>query len=67
MFDNAHEAETSECNYLAYLKNYIRKQVVGIAIRLKYCKLPAAAKTVSLGEKRKIGRSAKGETALLVQ
>jgi hypothetical protein len=35
-----------------------------MAIRLKYCKLSAAAKIVPLGEKRKRGRPAKAKTAL---
>ena len=51
----------------AFLKNYICKHVVGMGIRLKQCKPPAAAKTVPIGEKRKRGRPAKAKTALLVQ
>jgi len=51
----------------AFFKNYICKHAVGMAIRLKYCKPPAAAKTVPIGEKRKRGRPAKAKPALLVQ
>jgi hypothetical protein len=57
----------SKCNCPAFLKNYICKHVVGMAIRLKHCKPPAAAKTVPIGEKRKRGRPAKAKTALLMQ
>lgn len=57
----------SKCNCPAFFKNYICKHIVGMAIRLKYCKPPPAAKTVPLGEKRKRGRPAKAKSALLVQ
>ncbi|CAF0837540.1 unnamed protein product [Adineta steineri] len=46
----------SKCNCPAFLKNFICKHVVGMGIRLKHCKPPAAAKTVPIGEKRKRGR-----------
>jgi hypothetical protein len=51
----------------AFLKKYICKHIVGMAIRFKYCKPPAAAKIVPIGEKRKRGRPAKAKPALLVQ
>ncbi|CAF2081129.1 unnamed protein product [Rotaria magnacalcarata] len=57
----------SKCNCPIFFKNYICKHVVGMAIRLKYCKPPPAAKTVPIGEKRKRGRPAKATPALLVQ
>lgn len=57
----------SKCNCPGFLKNYICKHVVGMAIRLKHCKPPAEAKTVPLGEKRKRGRPSKAKPALLVQ
>ena len=57
----------SKCNCPAFYKNYICKHVVGMAIRLKYCKPPPPAKTVPIGEKRKRGRPAKAKPALLVQ
>lgn len=57
----------SKCNCPAFLKNYICKHVVGMAIRLKRCKPPPAAKTVPIGEKRKRGRPAKAKAALLMQ
>jgi uncharacterized Zn finger protein len=65
--DNGSSWKTSKCTCPAFLKNYICKNVVGTAIRLKYCKPSTAAKTVPLGEKRKRGRPAKAKTALLVQ
>ncbi|CAF2123572.1 unnamed protein product [Rotaria magnacalcarata] len=59
--------KTSKCNCPAFLKNYICKHIVGMAIRLKYCKPPAAAKTVPINSKRKRGSPAKAKPALLVQ
>jgi hypothetical protein len=50
-----------------FLENVICKHVVGMGIRLKYCKPPPAAKTVPIGEKRKRGRRNKAKPALLVQ
>ncbi|CAF4034974.1 unnamed protein product, partial [Rotaria magnacalcarata] len=47
--------------------NYLSKHVVGMATRLKYCKPPAAAKTVPIGEKRKRGRPTMVKPALPVQ
>ncbi|CAF1183236.1 unnamed protein product [Rotaria sp. Silwood1] len=60
--------KTSKCNCSAFLKNYICKHIVRMATRLKYCKPPAAAKTVPIGRKtKKKGSPAKVETALLIQ
>ncbi len=41
--------------------------MIGLAIRLKYCKLPPAAKDVKIGEKRKRGRPKKATKALLTK
>ncbi|CAF4547030.1 unnamed protein product, partial [Rotaria sp. Silwood2] len=65
--ENGSDWKTSKCNCPAFLKNYICKHAVGMAIRLKYCKSPAAAKTVPIGEKRKRGRPANAKPALLAQ
>ncbi len=65
--ENDSHCRTSKCNCPAFLKNYICKHVVGMGIRSKSCKPPAAAKTVPIGEKRKRGRPAKAKPALLVQ
>jgi SWIM zinc finger len=64
--ENGSDWKTSKCNCPAFFKNYICKHAVGMAIRLKYCK-PPAAKTVPIGEKRKRGRPAKAKPALLLQ
>ncbi|CAF4423464.1 unnamed protein product, partial [Rotaria sp. Silwood2] len=40
--------KTSKCNCPAFFKNYVCKHIVGMAIRLKYCKPPATAKTVPI-------------------
>ena len=64
---NHSQWKTSKCSGPAFLKNYICKHIVGIAIRLKYCKSPATAKLVLINQKRKSGRPAKAKTALLIQ
>lgn len=51
--------ESASCTCQIFLKEYICKHILGIAIRLKYCDIavvPAAAKSVPIGEKRKKGR-----------
>jgi len=55
------------CTCPSFLKNYICKHVIGMAIRLKYCKPPPEAKNVEIGVKRKRGRPAKAKKALLLQ
>ena len=57
----------SKCNCPAFLKNYICKHIIGMAIRLKYSKPPSAAKAVPIGEKRKRGRPPKAKVALVIQ
>ncbi len=59
--------EDTKMELPSFFKNYMCKHVVGMAIRLKYRKPPAVAKTVSIGEKRKRGRSTKDKRSLLVQ
>jgi uncharacterized Zn finger protein len=65
--DKNEEWRKAKCNCPALLKNYICKHIVGMAIRLKHCKPPPAAKTVTIGEKRKRGRPAKAKSAFLLQ
>ncbi|CAF0964252.1 unnamed protein product [Adineta steineri] len=59
--------KTSKCSCPAFLKDYICKHMVGMAIRLKICKPPAAAKAIPINSKRKRGRPAKAKRALVVQ
>ena len=47
------------CNCPTFLKKFICKHLLGIAIRLKLCKPPLAAKTVPIGQKRERGRPKK--------
>jgi hypothetical protein len=49
--ENDSDWRKSKCNCPAFLNNYICKHVVGMGIRLKHCKPPAAANTVTIGEK----------------
>ncbi|CAF4737801.1 unnamed protein product [Rotaria sp. Silwood2] len=49
--DNGSDWRKSKCSCPGFFKNYICKHVVGMAIRLKYCKPPPSAKTVPIGEK----------------
>ncbi|KAF9758301.1 hypothetical protein NGRA_3148 [Nosema granulosis] len=55
------------CNCPAFFKKFMCKHVVGMAIRLNYCKPPPAAKDVKIGEKRRRGRPSKSKKALLTQ
>jgi hypothetical protein len=54
-------------NCSAFFKKFMCKHVVGMAIRLNYCKPPSAAKNVPIGEKRRCGRASKAKKALLIQ
>ena len=56
-----------KCNCPAFLKNYICKHIVDMAIRSKYCGPPATAKTVSIDKKRKRGTAVMAKTTLLIQ
>ncbi|CAF1507876.1 unnamed protein product [Adineta ricciae] len=56
-----------QCNCPGFFKKFICKHVVGLAIRLNYCKPPPAAKNIRIGEKRRRGRPSKATKALLIQ
>jgi hypothetical protein len=43
------------------------KHLVGMAMRLNYCKASPAAKNIKIGEKRRQSRPSKAKKALLVQ
>ncbi|CAF4475835.1 unnamed protein product, partial [Rotaria sp. Silwood2] len=55
------------CNYSAFVKKFMCKHVVGMAIMLNYCTPPPDAKNVKIGEKRRRGRPTKSKKALLIQ
>ena len=57
--DKNEEWRKAKCNCPAFFKNYICKHIVGMAIRLKHCKPPPAAKTVPIGEKKKKRQTSK--------
>jgi hypothetical protein len=65
--NNPEEWRTATCTCPSFLKNYICKHVIGMSIRLKYCKPPPEAKNVEIGTKRKRGRPSKARKALLLQ
>ena len=65
--DNASEWQQGICNCPSFFKEYICKHIVGMAIRLKFCRPPSAAKDIPLGEKQKRGRPRKATKALLTQ
>lgn len=52
------------CTCPTFMKEFICKHVVGIALRLKYVQAPFAARHFPIGEKRKRGRPAKAKLAL---
>ena len=59
--------KTGSCNCPSFFKEFICKHVIGLAIRLKYCKPPPTAKDVKMGEKRKRGRPKKATKALITK
>ena len=52
--ENDSHWKTSKYNCPDFLKNYICKHVVDMSTRLKYCKTPAAAKTVPVGKSENV-------------
>jgi len=64
--DTAEKWKGGKCTCPCYLKQFICKHLIGLAIRLKYVKPPPAAKLVPIGQKRKRGRPKKATKALLV-
>lgn len=55
------------CNCPNFLKHYLCKHLVGLAIRLKYVQPPSEPRAIPIGMKRKRGRPAKAKKALIVQ
>lgn len=55
------------CNCSVFMKQFICKHVVGLAIRLKLTKPPTEAKNLPIGAKRKPGRPSKAKKALIIQ
>jgi len=64
--DNTKWSE-GRCNCPDFFKKFICKHVVGIAIRLKFCRAPGIAKSVSIGKRLPRGRPSKAKKALLKQ
>jgi hypothetical protein len=58
--------QEGKCTCPCFLKKYMCKHIIGLAIRLKLAKPPPAAKDVPIGEKRRRGRSRKSTKALLI-
>jgi len=59
--------ENGSCTCPGFLKNYICKHLLGIAITEKYFQVQPEAKNVPIGQKRKRGRPSKATKALLRQ
>lgn len=57
----------SKCDCPYFLKHYMCKHVIGLALRTKICKLPRAAIPTLLGAKAKAGRKGKAKKTLLTQ
>ena len=55
------------CSCPVFLKQYVCKHLIGVAIRLKKAKPPAAAKSIPIGQKRRRGRPKLAKPALLSQ
>ncbi|CAF3306315.1 unnamed protein product [Rotaria sp. Silwood2] len=56
-----------QCNCPEFFKKFMCKHIVGLAIRLNYCKPPPAAKNIKIEEKRRRGRPSKAKKALFIQ
>lgn len=56
---DGNEWKNRRCTCPKYLKTYICKHNVGLAIRFRHVRAPPAAKDVPIGEKRKRGRQRK--------
>lgn len=56
-----------ECTCPAFLKDFICKHVVGVAIRCKYVVEPPPARNIPIGQKRKRGRPQLAKNAWIVQ
>ncbi len=54
------------CTCPCFLKKYMCKHIIGLAIRLKAAKSPPAAKEIPRGRKRKRGRPNKSSKALII-
>jgi hypothetical protein len=54
------------CSCPSFFKKYMCKNVVGLAIRSKFCIPPVEAKNIPIGQKRKRGRPSKAKKALLI-
>jgi len=64
---NGDDWGSSTCTSTCYWKEYMCKQILGLAIRMNKFTVVPAAKTVPIGQKRKRGRPAKARKALLRQ
>lgn len=58
--------KTGDCSCPIFLKEFVCKHVLGLAIRLKLVEVPVSAKGVALGQKPKRGRPKKARKALLM-
>jgi predicted nucleic acid-binding Zn finger protein len=65
--DNVTQWKQGTCTCPSFLKNYICKHIIGLSIRLKYCKPPPEVKTIPIDAKRKRGRPSKAKKALIRQ
>ena len=66
-FINSQNWRNSSCTCAIFLKSYVCKHVIGIAIRLGLAEAPLEAKNVPLGQKRKRGRPSRAKPALIRQ
>ncbi len=59
--------QNANCTCPNFLKQYVCKHVLGIAIRLKLFQVCPEAKDIPIGQKRKRGSPAKAKKAFLTQ
>jgi hypothetical protein len=64
---NQKDWRNGRCSCPNFMKEYICKHLIGLAIRLKLVNVPPEAKDVAIGAKKKRGRPKKSTKALLVK
>ena len=59
--------ERSKCTCPIFFKEFKCKHIIGMALRLKFCKVPLTARQEAIGQKLKRGRIPKAKKALVRQ
>ncbi len=55
------------CNCPLFMKQYVCKHTLSLAVRFNFAKIPLVAKDISIGRKPKVGRPSLAKRALLTR